>query len=386
MIFLPLQMPAKRKRASQAARPKSQAGTVSQSSAIRNASGGAKRSRRTLLSGSRQPVGQSTSHIQPVEVNQMPNPQPTTQSRQVATEDIVTAVIDSLEQRGVIPKIAPPPPSETTTQPNMQAPPQPEVQPTALQRVSAALHVDEDQPPPVAGVVPMTNIVSYNLSLGALVSDKVKQAIWNNEFVEMSLLLPKHSIPEDDTLVLHEDGKLAIKTKQPNKLLTIGQWLTAFHVFIDIYVQKLPAEISGLLAYINLVRDLERAYGTAAFNTYDRNFRAHRQTQALPWGVMHAELWIRSTMPSVAQQGRPRSSPVRTKVCQGYNKPSGCSYVPCKFAHTCSHCGKKHPMFSCFALGNKREGNNAAARSVVLGPSADRSFRTNNSSTNAGKK
>lgn len=66
---------------------------------------------------------------------------------------------------------------------------------------------------------------------------------------------------------------------------------------MDIYLIKHPEDEAGLLAYINLIRDLERSYGSRAFNFYDQSFRSHRQSQALPWGRMHPELWIKSFHP-----------------------------------------------------------------------------------------
>lgn len=66
---------------------------------------------------------------------------------------------------------------------------------------------------------------------------------------------------------------------------------------MDIYLIKHPEDEAGLLAYINLIRDLERSYGSRAFNFYDQSFRSHKQSQALPWGRMHPELWIKSFHP-----------------------------------------------------------------------------------------
>ena len=63
---------------------------------------------------------------------------------------------------------------------------------------------------------------------------------------------------------------------QPKQLqgtdLTIGQWLTAFHCYMDVYIQKFPNEVSGLLAYTNLIRDLERSCGQQTFNFMTARF------------------------------------------------------------------------------------------------------------------
>ena len=145
--------------------------------------------------------------------------------------------------------------------------------------------------------------------------------------------------------------------------LTIGQWLTAFHCYMDVYIQKFPNEVSGLLAYTNLICDLERSCGQQAFNLCDRSFRSHRQTQNLPWGQMHGELWNKAALMALAN-----SNAVRTYVCPGsvvgnrkvclkFNSARGCDRRQCNFSHVCGFCSKSnHSRVNCFALArNQRE-------------------------------
>ncbi|MES9881499.1 MAG: hypothetical protein ABW185_11520, partial [Sedimenticola sp.] len=210
---------------------------------------------------------------------------------------------------------------------------------------------------------------SYDLAIGAFVPDKIKQAIWNNQFVDLAHITDTKC---DDDVLIRVAGQhisMTSKAKDTSKLLTIGQWLTAFHIFMDIYVQKYPGEISGLLSYCNLVRDLERAHGVAAFNFYDRTFRAHRQSQPLPWGRMHTELWVKATTLSASAAGSGVASPLQRskKSCHNFNKVSGCTFRNCKYAHVCSFCEKRHSRVNCFALKRTENVATSSATSGAVG-------------------
>ena len=114
---------------------------------------------------------------------------------------------------------------------------------------------------------------------------------------------------------------------------------------MDVYIIKHPEDATGMLAYINLITDLDRSHGTKAFNLYDRTFRSHRETQLLHWGRMHPELWIRASYLTNNQ-----ASASTTQMCFHYNKPQGCSFPKCNFAHVYSYCKKTQLRFICFAL------------------------------------
>ena len=118
-----------------------------------------------------------------------------------------------------------------------------------------------------------------------------------------------------------------------------------------------------------MIRDLDRVHGTVAFNYYNRNFRGHRQTQLLPWGTLHHELWIRAT--TLTGQNSPRSS-ASNKFCYKFNKPQRCHVRNCPYPHVCGHYRKGHPLFRCFV----RQNGNPSAQSVPTG-----NMNSQNSST-----
>ena len=140
--------------------------------------------------------------------------------------------------------------------------------------------------PADSNAMPLSQCHTYGLTLSALVPDKIKSQIWDRKYVDffqLYLIQSRGKNKQDFAVNISNQGPSTVVKVQPKQLqgteLTIGQWLTAFHCYMDVYIQKFPNEVSGLLAYTNLIRDLERSCGQQTFNFYDRSFRSHRQTQ-----------------------------------------------------------------------------------------------------------
>ena len=265
------------------------------------------------------------------------------------TAHIVGEVIKVLRNQGIIPQVNATLPEHST-----------EPVDVSNEDVTEILSADKDIHATDAGIQqpilpPRVNaptaLSSYNLHLSALVTDKLKNKIWNNEFVEFSNL-NMHFTQQEEVSVQVAGTNISINKPKEMKQLSIGQWLTAFHTFMDVYIQRYPDDMSGLLYYCNLIRDLDRAYGVAAFHFYDRTFRAHRQSQPLPWGVMHTELWVKAATVNATAVVKANAPTKIGKHCINFNKINGCSYRNCRFLHICSHCGKKHPKTQCYALRN----------------------------------
>ncbi|MES9972121.1 MAG: hypothetical protein ABW092_18970, partial [Candidatus Thiodiazotropha sp.] len=221
-------------------------------------------------------------------------------------------------------------------------------------------------------VLPISQCHTYGSSLSALVPDKIKSQIWDNKYVEMAQLYQiqvRGEIKQDFAVNITNQGPSTVVKVQPKQMqgsdLSINTWLTAFHCYMDVYLQKFPNQASGMLAYTSLIRDLERSCGTQAFNFYDRSFRSHRQSQNLPWGQMHSELWNKAVLMSLSSStairsstrpGSDASSASNKRVCFKYNSPKGCSRRQCYFNHVCSFCSKKnHTRINCFAFKNQQD-------------------------------
>ena len=196
--------------------------------------------------------------------------------------------------------------------------------------------------PADSNAMPLSQCHTYGLTLSALVPDKIKSQIWDKKYVDLSqlyLIQSRGGIKQDFAVNISNQGPSTVVKVQPKQLqgtdLTIGRWLTALHCYMDVYIQKFPYEVSGLLAYTNLIRDLERSCGQQTFNFYDRSFRSHRQTQKFPWGQMHGELWNKVALMALANSNAVRANvrpgPVvgNRKVCFKFNSARGCDRRQC---------------------------------------------------------
>jgi hypothetical protein len=127
------------------------------------------------------------------------------------------------------------------------------------------------------GIPPLHAMHSYSVRPSAFIDMRTKQAIWNDEFVEFSDLLYPKNAGNGGFLIQFNGGNVSVSApeKENKTQLSIGPWISAFHIYLDIYSSKYPHLTSDLIAYCNLIRGLERGYGVVAFNFYDRTFRAH---------------------------------------------------------------------------------------------------------------
>ena len=194
-----------------------------------------------------------------------------------------------------------------------------------------------------------------SLPLDARVADKVKAKIWAGEFLDFASLLDTNlNNPTYHLAISHtsSDGSPSIHLEpstKGSKISSIDSWFTAFHTFVAIYTAKFPSEAPSLMKYGEIVRDL--AVRGHNWQFYDENFRYIKQSQALPWGSVHWELWLRSCSFGKAQS---TVSPVPKKA-NNVSVPKGFCFkfhrgIPCagcSFKHSCFKCGKNHRGSTC---------------------------------------
>ncbi|XP_061187484.1 uncharacterized protein LOC133195612 [Saccostrea echinata] len=190
--------------------------------------------------------------------------------------------------------------------------------------------------------------------LGATVSSKLKLKIWNNEFVDLKLLLPNSN--EEPLSIMVKAGKIELQQTSSNKNpITIHQWTDAFLIFSTIYLQKFPQEASNLLKYMFTIRDISKLHGEQAWRTYDESFRKIRETSLLPWEKVVTELRLKAASvgirsPNKLQGSSGKRQPFRPKYCFAYNKGQKCNSHPCRFSHTCQDCHGPHPRVQCTGI------------------------------------
>ena len=196
--------------------------------------------------------------------------------------------------------------------------------------------------------------VSSSLAIDSRVTDKIKQKIWNHEYVDFGALLVNPTIPPRYKVSL--DSSESQLTLEPadkvRKITTIESWLTAFHVFVGVYTSKYSSEAPALMKYGSLIRDLAARGQNWSF--YDENFRFMRQTHvhSLPWGSIHSELWLRAHYTSAkpqksVSQSQPRRNSfyVPPGFCVKYHNGNFCP--GCRYKHSCPKCNGNHVVSNC---------------------------------------
>lgn len=189
------------------------------------------------------------------------------------------------------------------------------------------------------------------------VPPKLKQKIWDGEFVDLAQILEDQSNLKY-TLQLDEYGSVGLTQASQKKFLTIERWTDAFCIFSSVFRQKYPECTEGLATYQHVVRNIAKAGGN--WYTYDTSFRRLKQTASdMQWGSLEQELYCMAMTSS-----RSKSLPYNRKnnttttnstgnsnfrsnvgTCFRFNKGTHCG--GCKYAHICGKCGGKHPQFKC---------------------------------------
>ena len=202
---------------------------------------------------------------------------------------------------------------------------------------------------------------TMSISLG--VSPDVKKKIFQNEFIDFSILLNKSNNMSEYTIKINPrspSNPLILTPMQHSRRITsLDQWLKAFLVFKVIHLEKFPTDAIPLTTYEANIKQL--AAEGANWFFYDEQFRLLRQSTSLPWDYFHEELWLRSHMNFRQHQRKPgqpfQSIPVPKGYCYKYYRGSYCNFSQCHFNHDCPTCGNKHAMLKC------RKSTNPSSRS-----------------------
>ena len=204
--------------------------------------------------------------------------------------------------------------------------------------------------------------------LASGVPKKLKEKIWNNEYIHLGQLL--NTAPRQDEYTLgfrnSREGDSLIGIQPATRIkpvANIDQWTLAFHIFAAVILQQSPTQGPALLKYMEIVRDLAKQ-GGFEWRLYDQTFRQqYEENQLLDWGVLHGELWLRAmasamtgsgTGPFVGSfantgMGNFRSFPGKQGTCHYFNQRGFCSRRSCQFEHRCNHCKGNHPASGCYS-------------------------------------
>ena len=196
------------------------------------------------------------------------------------------------------------------------------------------------------------------------INEKVRQKIWSDQYIDLASLLDPQVHSEIGLTITSDPGEpLKFTPAKSNKVIgNLGQWCSAFEIFIIIYCQKKPAELSPLMTYMNSIKTLSHRGGDYLW--YDREFRYLRQTMKLSWDTVHSGLWLecremgkvtkyKNKSNNGSDNFRGKSQQANSKqhpfgYCFRYHNFGKCGRSACKFKHSCYECNDEvHSFIRC---------------------------------------
>ena len=213
------------------------------------------------------------------------------------------------------------------------------------------------------------NFDDISRSIDLKVTDKIKNLIWSNQYVELSTLLDSKSDIQDGFKIISGEGDtLCLTTHKPTKKITnLGLWCDAFLIYLTVYSRKYTTVTPQLTTYMHNVKMLAHKGGD--FIYYDEEFRFMRQRNpAIGWEI-DSNLWlecrdVRGVAPRSSNNIRPKSnsnfrpqssttsvkSPHPTGYCYKFHGQGRCpNNNNCMYKHICytPSCGARHPIYNC---------------------------------------
>nr|XP_034312472.1 uncharacterized protein LOC109619766 isoform X3 [Crassostrea gigas] len=186
-----------------------------------------------------------------------------------------------------------------------------------------------------------TPLISVSDNLGNFVPQSIKEKIWSKDYIDLAKLLHTDlDTDKPDQKLSIVDGQLIMSPKtNPKKITTVDSWTDAFLIFSSIYLLRHPADIQGILKYMQTIRLGASRNPNASWLEYDRQFRLKISTNtSITWGSVDAELWL-MFMSNTAVVHNTQSN----SKCYDYNFKGSCSRQSCLYQHLCMYCHKNHP-------------------------------------------
>lgn len=226
-------------------------------------------------------------------------------------------------------------------------------------------------------------LVSVSDPISAHIPTKIKDKIWNGEFIDLNMLLKSAKDLANESNIhgnlAIRGGVLSIIDNKKFSIKNIHLWTSAFMIFMDIMLEKWPTKGQELLKYMQSVRlAASRGYSGDWVN-YDEQYRLKKARYPnSSWAQVDMELWLicissqRSNFVNREQMSMDNSvqglwqkddnsypllsnsnnvTSKRTmslRYCIVYNKGQRCTYGrSCRFQHKCQKCTGNHPASFC---------------------------------------
>ena len=204
----------------------------------------------------------------------------------------------------------------------------------------------------------VVNIDNNYQMIDAHIDEAMSKQIINLEFIDLSKLLPRSRVWDDDQRleIINKNGQIINKNGQTYlspvsdreavQINSYMHWGQAFHVYCHVLTAHYPDMSSELLQYNHTIHTASTAYIWENIYAYDREFRQHisRHPEHV-WNVILQQAWtmiLKDRLRHDSGGGHQHKNKRDAEPCKRFNK-GHCTYrLSCKFDHSCSlkKCGK----------------------------------------------
>jgi hypothetical protein len=123
----------------------------------------------------------------------------------------------------------------------------------------------------------------------------IKRNIWQNKFIDLSILLKlardlQDSADSQGEIRIH-NGQLCLVKEKSNVFLNIDKWTSAFTVFATVLLERFPSKLQEMFEYL---RDIRLAANRSlCWYKYEEQFRLKvANNPNISWGQVDNELWL----------------------------------------------------------------------------------------------
>ena len=224
---------------------------------------------------------------------------------------------------------------------------------------------------------PPEHIPSVFEPISSHIPIKIKEKVWNGEFIDFNLLLKSNRDLVNESYLKSDltvrGGTLSVVKKTTTPIKNIHVWSSAFLVYASILLEKWPNKGLELFKYLHSVRLAASRGYPGGWVQYDEQYRLRKaQSPTSSWGIVDMEIWMlcvstpnnsslstgftnHANIPQA--QGNYLSansrefnfnSPPSRNFCRNFNRGGRCQFGRyCKFSHRCSRCNGNHPITVC---------------------------------------
>ena len=211
-----------------------------------------------------------------------------------------------------------------------------------------------------SGDVPKSTFCSGGRKITSIVSSKMKNKIWSNQFINLHELL-KESDEKKFSIVMESSSEVGAsvrliskKQNSSSQSLTLNAWAKAFNRFTAIMSVKFPECSIGLNQHMETVFSIAEQNGNWVF--YDAEFRHMINRNDANWGSTDLELYLCALMKSDSKNPKVDTDSLELPkgACYRYHTTGSCAKPKqCKYQHNCTNCLRNHPRFKCPVPANE---------------------------------